>query len=109
MSLDKPSKPEDEFFAAEEVEAKRKLAFQQGERLAAQQREALKQQHWMKCPKCGLDLHALDEGQVHLDTCFNCHGVWMDAAELKKLKSEAAHQNRRTPLIDSILNLFKRD
>ena len=109
MSLDKPSKPEDEFFAAEEVEAKRKLAFQQGQRLAAQQREALKQQHWMKCPKCGFDLHALDEGQVQLDSCFNCHGVWLDAAELRKLKAEAAHQNRKTPLIDSIINLFKRD
>ena len=108
MSLDKPSKPEDDFFAAEEVEAKRKLAFQQGQQLAAQQREALKQQHWMKCPKCGLDLHALDEGPLHLDTCFNCHGVWLDASELKKLRGLTGHQHR-TPLLDAILNLFKRD
>jgi hypothetical protein len=109
MSLDKPSKPEDEFFAAEEVEAKRKLAFQQGQVLAQQQREALKKQHFMKCPKCGLDLHALDEGKVHVDSCFNCQGVWVDASELEKLKSEAAHEHRKTPLISSILDLFKRD
>ncbi|MGO8968126.1 MAG: zf-TFIIB domain-containing protein [Myxococcaceae bacterium] len=109
MSLDKPSKPEDDFFAAEEVEAKRKLAFHQGQLLAQQQREALKKQHFMKCPKCGFDLHALDEGQLRLDTCFNCHGVWMDAGELTKVKAQAAQQHRKTPLVDSILNLFKHD
>ncbi len=109
MSLDKPSKPEDDYFAAEEVEAKRRLAFQQEKALAQQQREALKAQHFMKCPKCGLDLHALDEGQLHLDTCFNCHGVWMDAAQLKQLKAKGGHESHRAPLVDSILNLFKRD
>ncbi|MGO9830495.1 MAG: zf-TFIIB domain-containing protein [Myxococcaceae bacterium] len=109
MSLDKPSKPEDEFFAAEEVEAKRKLAFQQGQLLAQQQREALKQLHYMKCPKCGFDLHTLDEGQLRLDTCFNCHGVWMDAGQLAKVKAQGAQLHHTTPLVDSILNLFKRD
>ena len=109
MSLDKPSKPEDDYFAAEEVEAKRKLAFQQGQVLAAQQREALKKLHDMKCPKCGFDLHALNEGKVHVDSCFNCKGVFMGAAELQKLKAEAAHEHRKTPLISSILDLFKRD
>jgi hypothetical protein len=109
MSLDKPSKPEDEFFAAEEVEAKRKLAFHQGQVLAEQQREALKKLHFMKCPSCGLDLHPLNEGKVHVDACFNCKGVFMDADELAKLKAEAAHEHRKTPLISSILDLFKRD
>jgi|SRR5208283_2020360 len=109
MSLEKPSKPEDDYFAAEEVEAKRKLAFQQGKVLAQQQREALKAQHYMKCPKCGFDLHSLDEGQVSLDSCFNCHGVWLDAEQLRRLKLQATHEKRKTPLIDSILNLFKRD
>ena len=109
MSLDKPSKPEDEFFAAEEVEAKRKLAFQQTQVLAEQQREALKKLHYMKCPKCGFDLHELNEGTVTLDTCFNCHGVWLDAEELKHLKAAAIKQQRKTPLINSILDLFKKD
>jgi uncharacterized protein len=109
MSLDKPSKPEDEFFAAEEVEAKRKLAFRQAQVLAEKQQEELKKLHYMKCPKCGFDLHALTEGQVHLDGCFNCHGVWLDAGELARLKVEAVKQQRKTPLINSILDLFKKD
>jgi hypothetical protein len=107
MSLDKPSKPEDEYFAAEEVEAKRKLAFRQGQAMAAQQREDLKKLHYMKCPKCGFDLHALDEGKVHVDSCFNCKGVFLDAGELQKLKSEAVNEHRKTPLISAILDLFK--
>jgi hypothetical protein len=109
MTLDKPSKPEDDFFAAEEVEAKRKLAFKQSKVMAEQQREDLKKLHWMKCPKCGLDLHQLSEGQVQLDSCFNCKGVWMDAGELAHLKREAIKEHRKTPLINSILNLFKND
>ena len=108
MTLDKPSKPEDDYFAAEEVEAKRKLAFHQGQLLAEQQQEALKL-HYMKCPKCGFDLHALDAGKVHLDSCFNCKGVFLDAADLEKLKAEAAHEHRKAPLISAILGLFKRD
>jgi len=109
MPREKPSKSEDDYFAAEEVEAKRKLAFQQGQQLAKQQQEALKQQHWMKCPKCGFDLHELTEGQVQLATCFNCHGVWMDAGELQKVRAQAHQEERPTPLVSSILNLFKRD
>jgi uncharacterized protein len=109
MTLDKPSKPEDDYFAAEEVEAKRKLAFHQGQMLAQQQQEALRKLHYMKCPKCGFDLHALDAGTVHLDSCFNCKGVFLEAGDLEKLKAEAAHEHRKAPLISAIINLFKRD
>jgi hypothetical protein len=108
MAREKPSKPEDDYFAAEEVEAKRKLAFQQGQLLLAQQKEALKELHYMKCPKCGFDLHSLDEGTVHLDSCFNCKGVFMESADLEKLKAQAP-RDRKAPVIGAILNLFKRD
>lgn len=114
MSQNKPSKPEDEYFAAEEVEAKRKLAFyqgqvlaEQGQVLAEQQREALKKLHYMKCPRCGLDLQRLVEGTVHLDTCFNCKGVFLEEKDLERLKVEAAHEHRKVPLIGAILDLFR--
>ena len=109
MAREKPSKPEDEYFAAEEVEAKRKLAFHQGQVLAAQQQEALKKLHFMKCPKCGFDLHALNAGTVHLDSCFNCKGVFLGAADLERLKAEATHQHNKAPIVSAILDLFKRD
>ena len=45
--LDKPSRDEDEYFAREDVEKKRKLAFQQSEVMAEQQKEALRTLHEM--------------------------------------------------------------
>ena len=78
----KPSKDEDEYFAREDVEKKRKLAFQQAQVMAEQQKEALRTLHYMKCPKCGFDLHTLKRGEVDLDMCFNCKGLWIDAGRV---------------------------
>jgi uncharacterized protein len=83
--FDKPSNQEEEYFAREEVEKKRKLALQQADAMAAKQREDLKKLHFMKCPKCGMDLHSLEKGSVEVDTCFNCKGIWLDAGELEQL------------------------
>lgn len=107
--LDKPSNAEDEYFAREDIEKKRKLAFQQAQILAEQQREALKTLHWMKCPKCGLDLHTLKHGAVDVDTCFNCDGVWLDKGELEHLKHDLKAPAAQRPVLDAILNLFKHD
>lgn len=104
--LEKPHKLEDEYFAREEIEKKRKLALQQAEQLAAQQREELQRLHHMKCPKCGMDLQALHKGSVELDTCFNCHGVFLDAGELEKL-IKLEHEGRRGAWMGAVLNLFK--
>lgn len=103
--LDKPSNTEEEYFAREEIEKKRKLALQQASQTEAQRREELKQLHFMKCPKCGMDLQSLNQGSVEIDTCFNCKGVWLDAGELEQvLKSSPAGQGR---WMGSVLNLFK--
>lgn len=84
-NYDKPSQTEDDYFAREEVEKKRKLALQQQQETAQKEKDQLKQLHFMKCPKCGMDLHAITKGKVVVDTCFNCHGVWLDAGELERV------------------------
>src|SRR5689334_17901833 len=86
--FERPSNTEDEYFAREEIEQKRKLALAQAKQLEAAHREELKKLHHMKCPKCGMDLHALTRGKVELDTCFNCHGIWLDAGELQRLQHQ---------------------
>jgi hypothetical protein len=83
--LDSRRRPKRSNFAREEIEKKRKLALQQAQELAEKQRADLKAQHYMKCPKCGMDLHTLAQGNVDIDTCFNCRGVWLDAGELDQL------------------------
>jgi len=81
----KPSNFEDEYFAREDIELKRRLAFQRAQELEAKEREELKKLHHMKCPKCGMDLQTLSRGPVEIDTCFSCGGVWLDAGELEQI------------------------
>lgn len=105
--VEKPTSLEDEYFAREDIEKKRKLAFEQAEKVAAQQREELKRLHHMKCPKCGMDLHALHKGDVELDTCFHCKGVWLDEGELARLVKQGEAPGGHK-VIQAVLNIFKR-
>ena len=104
---DKPSNQEDEYFAREEIEKKRKLALQQQQETAAKEREELKKLHYMKCPKCGFDLQEIAKGKVAVDTCFNCHGVFLDSGELELLLKGAGDESSGS-VMRSILNMVKR-
>jgi ribosomal protein L37AE/L43A len=103
---EKPSSTEEEYFAREEIEKKRKLAIEQSQSMAAQQREELKKLHYMKCPRCGMDLQALKRGDVEIDTCFNCHGIFLDSGELERLQQQMAHE-KDGKWMGAVLNLFK--
>lgn len=48
-------------------------------------REALKKQHFMKCPKCGHDMAEEDLGGVAVDRCSFCEGIFFDAGELDRV------------------------
>ena len=45
--------------------------------------------HVIKCPKCG---HGMDEitygGDLAIDRCTHCHGMWFDHGEAEKLKEK---------------------
>ena len=88
MTVPKPSQTEEEYFARVEAEKKKKLAAEQGRRLNEQQREELKKQHWMRCPKCGMDLQPVPYKGVTMDKCFHCHGVFLDDGELEKIAGQ---------------------
>ncbi len=103
---DKPSNTEDEYFAREDIEKKRKLALQQAAELEQKRKDELKKLHWMKCPKCGMDLHTLQKGKVEIDTCFNCHGVFLDAGELEQILGSGSEQSGT--VMKAVLNLFKK-
>ncbi|HVE87327.1 MAG TPA: zf-TFIIB domain-containing protein [Myxococcales bacterium] len=106
-NYEKPSSQEEEYFAREEIEKKRKLALQQAAETEVQQREALQRLHFMKCPKCGMDLHAITKGKVVVDTCFNCHGVWLDAGEMERLLHGEADEAAGS-VMRAILNFVRR-
>lgn len=102
----KPSNQEDEYFAREEIEKKHRLAMRQAEELEAKTKEELKALHYMKCPKCGMDLHSLKKGAVEIDTCFHCRGIWLDEGRLERLQSHAWRTGGA--VVRSILNIFHR-
>ncbi len=103
---DRPSKPEDEYFAREEVEKKRKLALKQQQETESREREELKRLHWMKCPKCGMDLQTIHRGEVEIDTCFNCQGIWLDAGELETILKAGSEQSGG--VMRAVADLFRR-
>lgn len=84
--IDKPSKAEDEYFARQELERRKKWAQEQAAKMAADQKDQLKQLHWMKCPKCGMDLKEIEVHGVKVDQCANCGGVFLDAGEMEQIE-----------------------
>lgn len=103
--FEKPSSQEEEYFAREEVEKKHRLAVAQAEELAAKQKEELRRLHFMKCPHCGMDLHALKRGAVNVDMCFHCQGIWLDKGRLEALMARPAHESGA--VIRAVLNIFR--
>ena len=81
----KPSTPEEEFFARQEFERKRSLAQAREQALKEDERKALRERHWMRCPKCGMELVEIAYRGHQIDQCSSCRGVWLDAGELESL------------------------
>jgi hypothetical protein len=65
MTIEKPSRNEDEYFAQQNAELLRK----QREKQEASAREAERKSHFMKCPKDGYDLSSSEFHGVQIETC----------------------------------------
>ncbi len=98
----KPSSSEDEYFVREDAEKKRKLALQAKKEKHDAELRALKEQHWMHCPKCGLQMHQIRLRGVDVDVCFSCNGIFLDQGELEKLQKPESRG-----VMSAILNWFK--
>lgn len=80
---DKPSEKEEEYFAKLEFEKKRKLEQKKHLELAAEEKRRLKELHFMRCPKCGMELVEVNYKGIAVDKCSECEGVWLDAGEFE--------------------------
>lgn len=97
----KPSKAEEEYFARLEFEKKKKLAEKQMKLLSENEKEKLKNTHFMHCPKCGMDLIVVKYKDVEVDECPSCKGFWLDADEVEKIISE------KDSFLSNVLKIFK--
>ena len=79
---------EEEYFARQEAERRRKLAEERQAKLMAEERERERALHFMKCPKCGMQLEEIAFGDVRVDKCFSCEGLWLDKGELEVIRQK---------------------
>jgi hypothetical protein len=98
----KPSQTEDEYFVREDAEKKRRIALEMKKQLAADQQAALKELHFMHCPKCGMKMQEVRYGKLDVDACFSCGGVFLDKGEMDVI----AHPQQKG-IMSAILNWFK--
>jgi Zn-finger nucleic acid-binding protein len=98
----KPSSTEDEFFAKEDVEKKRKLALSVAKELAAGERKRLRDLHHLHCPKCGMKMQQLKLRGLEVEVCFACGGVFLEKGDIDVI---AAPEQKG--IMAAILNWFK--
>ena len=98
----KPSDKEEEYFSRLEFERKQKLQEHKAAKMAADEKKRLKELHFMRCPKCGMELIEIDYKGIDVDNCSSCEGIWLDAGEL-----EAISKLEKSKL-DKLFDVFKR-
>lgn len=82
---DKPSEPENEYFARLEAQKRVEAEVKRAAAVATEERKRLKDLHFMHCPKCGAELMEETLEGISVDICPGCRGVWLDDGELGKL------------------------
>ena len=92
----KPTEQEEEYFARQEYERKRKIEEKNHKLMAKSEKEKQQKLHYMRCPKCGMELIEINYKNIKVDKCSECHGIWMDQGELEHV----------THMEKSILNKF---
>lgn len=81
----KPSEKEEEYFARQMFETKQKVEQEKQQNLANAERQKAKELHFMKCPKCGMNLVEIDYKSIKVDRCSFCEGIWLDTGELARI------------------------
>ena len=98
----KPSEQEEEYFARKEFERKKKIEEEKYKKLGEEEKKRLKELHYMRCPKCGMELIEIDYKGIKIDECSECEGIWLDAGEL-----ETVSRLEKTGL-DKLFSVFKK-
>jgi hypothetical protein len=81
----KPTEQEEEYFARQEFERMKDIEKKRAHDIASMELQRLKELHYMRCPKCGMQLVAIDYRGITIDRCTACDGVWLDAGELEAI------------------------
>jgi uncharacterized protein len=97
----KPTDQEEEFFARQDFERMKDKEEQRARDLASAEKQRLQTLHYMRCPKCGMQLVEIDYRGIKIDRCTACDGVWLDAGELEQIAK------LDVPLMNKFFTIFK--
>ena len=98
----KPSEKEEEYIARQEFERLKKIEEEKHRSLAGEEKKNLKELHHMRCPKCGMELVAINYKGIEIDKCSECEGVWLDSGELEALLE------LESSTIDKLFRVFRK-
>ena len=79
----KPTQSEAEYYAREEFDRRKTLEIDKRAAMEAEEKKQQQELHYMRCPKCGMQLIEIDYQGIEIDKCSECEGVWLDAGELE--------------------------
>jgi hypothetical protein len=85
-----------------EFEKKKMIEEEKHKSLAEEEKQRLKNLHYMQCPKCGMELIEIDYKGIKIDECSECEGIWLDAGEL-----DAVAKLEKSGL-DKFFSIFKK-
>ncbi len=92
---------EEEYFIRLEFERAKKVEEELKKKMLEDERNSLKELHYMRCPKCGMQLVEIDYKGIKIDKCTECNGVWLDHGELEAIV------NLEKSVISRLLSGFK--
>jgi Zn-finger nucleic acid-binding protein len=98
----KPSELEEDYMVRMEYEKRKKLEEEKHKKLAAEEKKRLKDLHYMRCPKCGMELIEIDYKTIKVDKCSECEGIWLDSGEF-----ETVSKLEKSGL-DKLFSVFKK-
>ncbi|OPY85742.1 MAG: hypothetical protein A4E71_01942 [Smithella sp. PtaU1.Bin162] len=97
----KPTEQEEEYFARQEYERKRKQEEKNHKLMQQAEKDRRQKLHYMRCPKCGMELIEINYKNTKIDKCSECHGIWMDQGELEQI----THMEKS--VLDKFFGVFK--
>ena len=83
-----PSEQEEEYFAKQEFERRKKALTETQSRDAEAERQRILSVAKGRCPKCASPLVAITYRDVELDKCTGCGGLWFDTGELDRVMGQ---------------------
>lgn len=85
MKTPAPTPPSDEELFLRDMDRRRTTALGRMDRLRQEERDRLRELHWLRCPHCGLEMENVHFHGLQFERCFSCGGSYFDEDQLEQL------------------------